>query len=225
MSVLQGSFWGILRRGVGLGDGPTLSLARCGPGPGGEMSPDRQREPSWQSPRFCVSQGAAGRVGSFTLCHRRSRKVASWKVPIWGRAAGSQGPPGLAYNPAHLAESEEELKSFLVKEESEKVGLKLNIQKRKIIAFGSITSWQMDGETMTTGTDFIFLGFKIATEGDYSHESKRGLLLGRKAMTNLGSILKRRDVTLPTQFCLVKAMVFPVGMYGCESWIIKIAEH
>ena len=125
--------------------------------------------------------------------------MATWKVPIWGRAAGSQGPRSLAYNPARLAESKEQLKSFLVKEESEKVGLKLNIQKRKIIAYGSITSWQMDGETMTTGTDFIFLGFKIAADGDYSHEIKRGLLLGRKAMTNIDSILQRRDITLPTR--------------------------
>ena len=125
-----------------------------------------------------------------------------------------------------MAESEE-LKSLLmkVKEESEKVGLKLNIEKMKIMASGSITSWQIDGETMETVADFIFLGSKITVDGDCSHEIKRCLLLGRKAMTNLDSILKSRDITLPTKVCLVKAMVFPVVMYGCESWTIKKAEH
>ena len=119
----------------------------------------------------------------------------------------------------HLAESEEELKSLLmkVKEESEKVGLKLNIQKTNIMASGSITSWQKDGETVETVTDFIFLGSKITADGDCSHEIKRHLLLGRKVMTNLDSIFKSRDITLPTKFRLVKAMVFPVVMYGCES--------
>ena len=114
---------------------------------------------------------------------------------------------------------EEELKSLLmkVKEESEKDGLKLKIQKAKIMASGSITSWQIDGETMEMVIDFIFLGSKITADGDYSHEIKRCLLLGRKAMTNLDSILKNRDITLPTKVCLVKAMVFPVDMYGCES--------
>ena len=112
-----------------------------------------------------------------------------------------------------------------VKEESEKVGLKLNIQKTKIMAFGPITSWQIDGETMETVRDFIFLGSKITADGDCSHEIKRCLLLGRKAMTNLDSILKNRDITLPTKVHLVKAMVFPVVMYGCESWTIKKAEH
>ena len=123
-----------------------------------------------------------------------------------------------------MAESEEELKSLLVKvkEESEKVGLKLNIQKTKIMASGSITSWEIDGETVS---DFIFRGSKITADGDCSHEIKRRLLLGRKVMTNLDSILKSRDVTLPTQVCLVKAMVFPVVMYGCESWTVKKAEH
>ena len=118
-----------------------------------------------------------------------------------------------------MAESKEELKSPLmkVKEESEKVGLKLNIQKTKIMASGPITSWQIDGETMETLTDFIFLGSKIAADGDCSHEIKRRLLLGRKAMTNLDSILKSRDITLPTKVRLVKAMVFPVVMNGCES--------
>ena len=113
-----------------------------------------------------------------------------------------------------MAESEEELKSLLKKEESEKVGLKLNIQKTKIMASGLITSWQIDGETMETVADFIFLGSKITADGDCSHEIKRCLLLGRKVMTNLDSILKSRDITLPTKFHLVKAMVFPVVMYG-----------
>ena len=125
-----------------------------------------------------------------------------------------------------MAESEE-LKSLLikVKEKSEKAGLKLNIPKRKIMASGPIISWQIDGETMKTVTDFIFLGSKITAEGHCSHEIKRCLLLIRKAMTNLDSILKSRDITLPTKFCLVKAMVFPVAMYGCESLTIKKAEH
>ena len=118
-----------------------------------------------------------------------------------------------------MAESKEELKSLLmkVKEESEKVGLKLNIQKTKIMASGPITSWQIDRETMETVTDFIFGGSKITAEGDCSHQIKRHLLLGRKAMTNLDSTLNTRDITLPTKVCLVKAMVFPVVMYGCES--------
>ena len=111
-----------------------------------------------------------------------------------------------------------------VKEESGKVGLKLNIQKNKIMASTPITSWQIDGETMETVTDLIFLGSKITADGDCSHEIKRCLLLGRKAMTNLDSILKSRDITLPTKVCLVKAMVFPVIMYGCESWTLKKAE-
>ena len=126
-----------------------------------------------------------------------------------------------------MAESEEELKSLLmkVKEESEKVGLKLNIQKMKIMASSPITSWEIDGETVETVTDFIFLGSKITVDGDFSHEIKRHLLLGRKAMTNLDSILKSRDITLPTKVRLVKAMVFPVVMYGCESWTVKKAER
>ena len=125
-----------------------------------------------------------------------------------------------------MAESEEELKSLLmkVKVESEKVGLKLNIQKTKIKACGLITSWQIDGKTVETVADFIFLGSKITADGDYSHEIKRCLLLGRKVMTNLDSIFKSRDITLPTKVCLVKAMVFPVVMYGCESWTLKKAE-
>ena len=126
-----------------------------------------------------------------------------------------------------MAESEEELKSLLmkVKEESGKVGLKCNIQKIKITASGPITSWEIDRETVETVSDFIFWGSKITADGDYSHEIKRHLLLGRKVMTNLDSILKSRDITLPTKVCLVKAMVFPVVMYGCESWTIKKAEH
>ena len=124
-----------------------------------------------------------------------------------------------------MAESEEELKSLLtkVKEESEKVGLKLNIQKAKIMASGPITSWQIDGETVETVADFILGASKIIADGDYSHEIKRRLLLGRKAMTNLDSILKSRDITLSTKVPLVKAMVFPVGMYVCESWTIKLS--
>ena len=129
-----------------------------------------------------------------------------------------------------MAESEEDLKSLLmkVKEESEKVGLKLNIQKTKIMASGPITSsisWEIDGETVETVSDFIFGGSKITTDGDCSHEIKRRLLLGRKVMTNLDSIFKSRDITLPTKVRLVKAMVFPVVMYGCESWTVKKAER
>ena len=126
-----------------------------------------------------------------------------------------------------IAESEEELKSLLmkVKEESEKVGLKVNIQKAKIIASGPIISWQIDGETMERVRHFIFWGSKITADGDCSHEIERRLLLGRKVMTNLDSILKSRDITLPTKVRLVKAMVFPVVMYGCESWTVKKAER
>ena len=126
-----------------------------------------------------------------------------------------------------MAESEEELKSLLmkVKEERKKVGLKLNIQKTKIMASSPITSWEIDGETVETMTDFIFLGSKITADSDCSHEIKRRLLLGRKVMTNLDSILKSRDITLPTKVCLVKAIVFPGVMYGCESWTVKKAER
>ena len=126
-----------------------------------------------------------------------------------------------------VAESEEEQKSLLmkVKEESEKIGLKLNIQKTKIMASGPITSREIDGETVETVTDFIFWGSKITADGDCSHEIKRHVLLGRKVITNLDSILKSRDITLPTKVHLVKAMVFPVVMYGCESWTIKKAER
>ena len=126
-----------------------------------------------------------------------------------------------------MAESEEALKSLLikVKEESEKAGLKLNIQKTMIMGSGPITSWQIDGETMEMVTDFIFLGSKITVEGDCSHETRKCLLLGRKAMTNLDSVLKSRDITSLTKVHIVKAVVFPVVMYRCESWIIKKAEH
>ena len=126
-----------------------------------------------------------------------------------------------------MAESEDELKSLLmkVKEEIEKVGLKLNIQKTKIMASGPITSWQIDGEIVETVSEFIFLSSKITADGDCSHEINRHLLPGREIMTNLDSILKSRDITLPTKVCLVKAMVFSGGMYGCESWTVKKAEH
>ena len=126
-----------------------------------------------------------------------------------------------------MAESERELKSLLmkVKEESEKAGLKLNIKKTKIMASGPITSWQIDGETVETVSDFIFGGSKITADSDFSHEIKRCLLLGRKVMTNLDNLLKSRDITLPTKVHLIKAMVFPVVMYGCENWTIKKAEH
>ena len=126
-----------------------------------------------------------------------------------------------------MAKCEEELQSFLikVKVESEKAGLKLNIQKTKIMASGPITSWQIDGETMETGTDFIFLGSKINVDNDCCHEMKRCLLLGRKAMTNLDSLLKSREITLPKKVHIVKAMVFPVVMYGCEIWTVKKTEH
>ena len=125
-----------------------------------------------------------------------------------------------------MAESEKELKSLLMKvKESEKVGLKLNIQKTKIMASGPITSWEIDGETVETVSDFIFWGSKITADGYCSYEIKRCLLLGRKVMTNLDSILKSRDITLPTKVHLVKAMVFPLVMYGCESWTVKKAEH
>ena len=131
-----------------------------------------------------------------------------------------------ADDPTLMAESKEELKSLLmkVKEESKKVGLKLNIQKTKIMASGPITSWEIDGETVETVSDFIFLGSKITVDSDCSHEIKRHLLFGRKAITNLDSVLKSRDITLPTKVCIVKTMVFSAVMYGCERWTIKKAE-
>ena len=145
-------------------------------------------------------------------------------VPLWAR----RNINNLRYadDTTLMAESEEELKRLLmkVKEESGKVGLKLNVQKTEIMASSPITSWQIDGEIVETVTDFILGGSKITADGDCSHEIKRRLLLGRKVMTNLGSILKSRDITLPTKVCLVKAMVFPVVMYGCESWTIKKGE-
>ena len=132
-----------------------------------------------------------------------------------------------AYDTTLMAESEEELKSLLmkVKEESEKVGVKLNIQKTKIMASGPISSWEIDGETVATVSDFILGGSRIIADGDCSYEIKRCLLLGRKVMTNLDSILKSRDITMPTKVHLVKAMVFPVVTYGCERWTVKKAEH
>ena len=148
---------------------------------------------------------------------------AQAEIKIAGRNIND---PGYADDTTIMAECEEELKRLLmkVKEESEKVGLKLNIQKTKIMASGPVTSWEIDGETVETVSDFIFLGSKITADGDCSHEIKRHLLLGRNVMTNLDSILKRRVVTLPTKVRLVKAMVFPVVMYGCECWTIKKAE-
>ena len=132
-----------------------------------------------------------------------------------------------ADNTTFMVESKRELKSLLmkVKEESENAGLKLSIQKTKIMASSPITSWKIDVEIVETVSDFIFGGFKITADGDCSHEIKRRLLLGRKVMSNLDSIFKSRDITLPTKVCLVKAMVFPVVMYGCESWTVKKAEH
>ena len=142
-------------------------------------------------------------------------------------AGGNINKPRYADNTILMAESEEELKSLLMKaiERSENVGLKLNIQKIKIMAPGPITSWQIDGEKVETVADFIFLGSKITLDGDCSHEIKRHSLLGKKVMTNIDSILKNRDITLPTKVRLVKAMVFPVVMYGCESWTVKKAER
>jgi len=143
--------------------------------------------------------------------------------PVFGACSAGRNINNLRYadDTTPMAESEEELKSLLMKV---KVGLKLNIQKTKIMASGPITSWEIDGETVETVSDFIFLGSKITTDGDCSHEIKRCLLLGRKVMTNLDSILKSRDITLPTKVRLVKAMIFPVVMYGCESWTVKKAE-
>ena len=145
------------------------------------------------------------------------------EIKIFGRNINNLRHAG---DTTFMAKNEEELKSLLmkVKEESEKVGLKLNIQKMKIMASGPITSWQIDGETMETMRDFILGGSKITADGDCSHEIKRYLLLGKKAMSNLYSILKNRDITLPTKVHLVKAIVFPVVKYGCESWTIKKAE-
>ena len=158
---------------------------------------------------------------------RQEYEVACHSLLHWTMIAG-RNISNLRYadNTILMTESEEELKSILmkVKDESEKVGLKLNIQKTKIMISGPITLWEIDGETVETVTDFIFLSSKITIDGDCSQEIKRCLLLGRKVMTNLESILKSRDITLPTKIHLVKAMVFPVVMYGCESWTTKKAE-
>ena len=155
--------------------------------------------------------------------HRNTGLEEALGIKIAGRNINNLG---YADDTTFTAESEEELKSLLmkVKEESEKVGLKLNIQKMKIMASGPITSWQIDGETVEIVSDFILGASKITADGDYSHEIKGHLLLGRKAATNLDSILKSRDITLPTKVRLVKAVVFPVVMYGCESWTVKTAE-
>ena len=159
-----------------------------------------------------------------------SHEMLDWmKHKLESRLPGEISINNLRYvdDASLMAESEEELETLLmkVKEESEKVGLKLNIQKTKIMASSPITSWQRDGEIMETETDFIFLGSRITANGDCSHEIKIHLLLGGKAVTNLDSILKSRDITLPTKVCLVKVMVFPVVMYGCESRTVRKAEH
>ena len=155
-----------------------------------------------------------------------STRDAIFNISIIKIAGRNINNPRYTDDTTLMVESEEELKSFLmrVKEDSEKAGLKLNIRKTKIMASGPITSWQINGETMETVTDCIFLGSKITVDGDRSHEIKRHLLLGRKVMTNLDNILKTRDITLPTKVRLVKAMVFPVVMCGCESWTIKKVE-
>ena len=162
-----------------------------------------------------------------TYMQSTSCEMLDW-VPQAGIKIAGRNINNLKYadDTTLMTESQEELKSLLmkVKEESEKVVLKLNIQKMKIMASRPMTSWQIDGKTMETVTDLIFLGSKITADGDCSHEIKRRLLLGRKAMTNLHSILKSRAITSPTKVCLVKAMVFPVVIYGCESWAIKKAE-
>ena len=154
------------------------------------------------------------------------RNAGLVKYKVESRLLGEISITSYADDTTLMAENKE-LKSLLVKvqKKSEKVGLKLNIQKTKTMASDPITSWQIDGETVETVADFIFLGSKITADGDCSHESKRCLLLGRKVMTNLDSILKSRDITLPTKVRLVKAMVFPVVMYGCESWTVKKAER
>ena len=156
-----------------------------------------------------------------------SRKMLDWMKHKLEKIAG-RNINNLTYaDDTTLMEESKELKSLLmkVKEGSEKVGIKLNIQKMEIMASGPVTSWEIDGETVETVSDFIFLGSKITVDGDCSHEIKRCLLLGRKVMTNLDSIFKSRDITLPTKVYLVKAMVFPVVMYGCESWTVKKAER
>ena len=176
-----------------------------------------------------VLQGCVLSPGSFNLYAEYIIRNAGLDEVQAGIKIAGRNSNNLRYadDTTLTAESEEALKSLLmkVKEESEKVGLKLNIQKTKFMASGPIISWQIDGEKMETVRNFIFWGSKITADGDCSHEIKRCLLLGRKVMTNLDSILKSRDIVLPTKFCLVKAVVFPVVMYGCESWTIKKAEH
>ena len=161
----------------------------------------------------------------FNLCAEYIMRKAGLEVAQAGIRIAGRNINNLRYadDTTLMAESEEELKSLLmkVKEESEKIGLKLKILKTKIMASGPITSWEIDGETVETVSDFMFLDSKITADGDCSHEIKRCLLLGRKVMTNLESILKSRDITLPIKVCLVKAMVFPVVMQGCESWTVK----
>ena len=175
-----------------------------------------------------VRQGCILSSGLFNLYAEYIMRNAGLEEAQAGIKIAGRNINNLRYadNTTLMAETEEELKSLLmkVKEESEEVGLKLNIQKMKIMASGPITSWQIDGETVETVSDFMFLGSKITADGDCSHEIKRHFLLGRKVMTNLDSILKSRDITLPTKVRLVKAMVFPVVVYGCESWTLKKAE-
>ena len=165
----------------------------------------------------------------FNLCAEYSIRNTGLEEAQAGIKTAGRNVNNLKYadDTTLMAKSEEELKSLLmkVKEKSEKVALKLNLQKTKIMASGHITSWEIDGETVETVSDFIFLCPRITADGDCSHEIKRCLLLGRKVMNNLDSILKNRDMTLPTKVCLVKAMVFPVVMYGCESWTVKKVEH
>ena len=186
---------------------------------------------SWlQSPSTVILQpkkikSVTVSIVSPPICHALLRlKEAQAGIKIAGRNINNLR---YADDTTFMEESEEEIKSLLmkVKEESGKVGLKLNTQKTKVMASGPITSWQIGGETMETVRDFIFLGSQITEDGDCSHEIKRCLLLGRKVMTNLDSILKSRDITLPTKDCLVKAMVFPVVMYGCMSWTIKLSAE
>ena len=184
---------------------------------------------NWFQIGKAVCQGCILSPCSFNLYAEYIMRNAGLKEAQAGIKIASRNINNLRYadDTTLMAESEQELKSLLmkVKEGSDKVGLKLNIQKTKIMASGPITSWEIDGETVETASDFVFLGSKITADGDCSHEMKTRLLLGRKVMTNLDSIFKSRDITLPTKVRLVKAMVFPVVMYGCESWTVKKAER